>query len=38
MDPHSIYEIISGQNTITAAFPLRQNTVKLIGLISANYR
>lgn len=38
MDPHSVYEIISGQNTITAALPLRQNTVKLITLISPKYR
>lgn len=38
MDPHSVYEIISGQNTIIAAFPLRQNTVELIRLIRANYR
>lgn len=27
MGPHSVYEIISGQNTITAAFPLWQDTV-----------
>lgn len=38
MDPHSVYEIISGQNTITAAPPLRQNTVKLITPISPKYR
>lgn len=38
MDPHSVYEIISGPNTITAALPLWQNTVKLITLISSKYR
>lgn len=38
MDPHSVYEIISGQNAITTAFPLQQNTVEIIRPISANYR
>lgn len=38
MDPRLVHKIISGQNTITAAFSLHRNTVEVISLISANYR